>query len=412
MSLIYRTKNYRVTSNVLSFGEAKEQFIERSVVYSQPRVIKLIRKISISCYDLPNPSVDPCLHHTHGLDIIADTIRVILESASELESLRITFFPLPFHVAKTILTSPKLRTLYIASCPPLFSLDDTSQLPLSHSIANMDLSIYDTRDWWLSKYMPNLRVVSARDAGYSGVCLPPENIMRIVNPFKTIQRYSHVYLSPPELSELISWIELANPGSTPCITHFKISGSWNEDHVSLMLRALRGAPMESFVLESIQSDMIRPALLDRLADAFPQLTSLSLQSEGIEGRWPCPLSEYVASFKGFGGLKHIGWNHLVRPGTDHLEFVYALRDPPREMISKNLIGAFEDVEAAAKVLAAGLPSLETISFSNRNIPILDFRIKRRESGDVVLAIEDMRECWQRARSHNPCIFEKDKWDEL
>lgn len=217
------------------------------------------------------------------------------------------------------------------------------------------------------------------------------------NPFMTLERVVLRDFTPLEVVQIAeAIIQFTSQGHSLRITHFKLhtrlSLFWED--TLILLTALRGSPMEYFVLDGV--GYIEPGLFDRIAEAFPQLRSLVVvyresirQTKSTDALWPHASWEYAPHLQGFRKLEHFAWNFrhttVLLPAVPLL----FLEDGFPEWWEKEYGGlqGNEDEEwgSVARVLASYCPSLKTVACdSERSIP-WHCEISRKANGELQIS---------------------------
>ncbi|KAH8094823.1 hypothetical protein BXZ70DRAFT_1009773 [Cristinia sonorae] len=323
------------------------------------------------------------------------SLGVILNEAVNIQTLRIINWDLSPDLVPIILSLPLLRSIKLMNSR-IWPGEITSYPPSPVLNAHFILdSRKEIRMWRLLTGMPRLRVLSiSRTETDDGSLLPPVAFRNVTNPFKTVERFFASCPCSTEVDQFSSWIRSAKVTYGKLrLTHFKIAA----DSVGLyvvqigaLLDALSGAPMRHFSLEGIHN--ANPQLLDKIADAFPDLESLALhyrhslrQSRTRSAWWPAPTWHYAQVLHRLPKLKHFIWNQTVNvleaPSYILLRMEDGWPTVPDDEPLFDEVEMFFGWDSVAKLFASYAPSLETIAFVvTTGVPILHYTITRGPGG--------------------------------
>ncbi|KZT30758.1 hypothetical protein NEOLEDRAFT_34055 [Neolentinus lepideus HHB14362 ss-1] len=370
--------------------------------------------------------------HAYGVDIygvdidsafyepILTTMATVITATIGLRELDLFGILLSSAIVKAITCLPRLHTVTFRGCNfgPDLRLFPV-QLPSSSSVLNLAIYPHDflrdsSRYWSLLSICPRLRTVSASSpVGNRRVGVPPTpELRRIYNPWRTVERFSAEDFDLAQIPDLCSWIEEAKMSSPLRLTHFKLHTRWPMEKAQIfrLIRALEGAPLKILVLSYIRYAGLD--LLDRIAEAFPDLVGLTLMHRRKYTRfhptlvrfsvWPHASWEYADRLRRFKSLEHLGINFYCPTITDHLD---------HGMIERMESGAIDDSEVeewafpeeldndtVVRAFSVHCPTLQTFTFYSYPIYITTYRIHRRPHRSPLVEPE--------MDTNPPCLYGK------
>ncbi|CAL1717008.1 unnamed protein product [Somion occarium] len=399
--------------------KAQTTFLTRAgFICDNPYVWKNLRTLHISgCWRLPQLQVEVMQNDTIRqlyYQPIFEGICAVLSRTAELRALNMANFKIPLEVANTITSLPNLRTLDLSGCQPLFG----DVLTPSQSATNLVIFMQDNLDSWRILFgMKNIRVLHVHTCMDSQTSSLPFALSDAANPFKTVERLIYVNLSHVDVFRLCSWIREANPGQHSRLTHVKLTypGDRRFDAVELaeILNALRGAPMEYFILDGV--GFAEASLLEWIAAAFPNLYSLTLfyirnVRDFCDIYWPSTDREYARAMSGFTRLKYFKWNQCFEYWPDaYISAIPFLFSDDRGTDESDEDDDESDVYMGAasqntvKLFATYCRTLEYVAFMQRNWARAEYHISRSAADFITLTAEDadQRSYDRRISWHNP-----------
>ncbi|KAF7791750.1 hypothetical protein EIP86_002774 [Pleurotus ostreatoroseus] len=329
---------------------------------------------------------------------LIEPVKEIITRSPGLEECSISGFPLNATLLSTILSIPSLIAINLRNC--IIAADHT-QIPQCDTVLNVSLtpeSFEYISTWNILPLFTSLRWLSIDRAGGRSE-LPPLVIRSADNVFATLERLMLAEIPFEEIGALTHWIRQARTPSGPGLrlTHFKLDMRYgiDEEECLSIISALQGAPMQVFVIDGI--GVAAPALFDALANAFPQLESLTLiyresdrQTISREAEWPYATWEYAPHFAGFTRLKHFGWNWKFDPmeSTPSCLTLFESDFTERWQPDISILDEyFNDWDSIPRLFYAYCPTLESSHFLIKGMALLRYRIRRVDGKGV--QVEDL-----------------------
>lgn len=325
----------------------------------------------------------------------------------------------------------------------ILSLENLSQLSISGCSVSLDAIEDDPRN-----FVPNLFLSTWQDAHSSACALFPalshlrlleisiENtdghdpsplLLHLQTPLRTVEKLYISVVRPENWHDLILAFESASTtyGNHLRLTHLKLAMNYGMSPLVLdsLLFALRAAPLQCLVLQGIRDGS--PDLIERIAQLFPDLLSLTLiyrdsdrQRNSLSTIWPFPTWEYAQRFAHFNRLEHFGWNFRLDtvfspsvmqffedgyPESSGDEDRQILEDDDSDDWWEAEEDWFEPSAEIVKLFAVHCPSLQTMVFDDRGLPVLSYGISEViETGQVVAELAMAGSSFhQYFATHNP-----------
>lgn len=309
-------------------------------------------------------------------------------------------------IAGAIISLPHLHTLSLRGCNfaaglPLF-MDERASTP---PILNMRLSHprFLWENWWYWAFLslsPDVRTLSVSGSRRDPIQVLQDPMREMYNPWPTVERFSVTALAPYQIPTLTSWIELSKADWPLRLTHFMVDTHYpmDQEDLFMLVDALRGAPLQILALSGVRYAGLD--LIDRIAEAFPDLVGLTLihRYKVIKdferarlSMWPHASWEYAPRFGAFSRLEHLGMNFYCPPTTGFLDdgVIESMETGvPCDCYVLPCLEEEEDNDTVARVFAVHCPSLK--SFTLHAMPLLNatFIISRRPDGYPIVEGEN------------------------
>ncbi|CAL1717013.1 unnamed protein product [Somion occarium] len=297
----------------------------------------------------------------------------------------------------------KLETLTISHCIADLTFEDQiHDLPLSMSVRSVTFTLSTMShlgSWRVLSLLPfveNLSIRGVNELRFLGnttepIAVPVLEIRPTLNPWQQLRKFSMSTVSSMEVQTLASWIQVIRETAplpfTLQLTHFKLAVECGiePDDLFDLLRQLHGAPLQYLVLDGLR--YAHPDLLDRIAQAFPNLISLSLlyrespiQYKSGFANWPHASWEYAPRLANFNHLRYLGWNFRIgiRASTTYVLHFFENGFPTKrewkDKYQSQHLDVFRDGDSIARLLHAHCPTLETIALlPGRGVPPIVYR---------------------------------------
>lgn len=336
----------------------------------------------------------------------------VLLRARSIETLTMVGLTMDQQFVTAALTQLHLHTISMHGC----SLHDVSILPDCGTVLNV-LYLFrpgeNPNSWTLLPSFTRVRFMELRNLSDMDVCLPPPDIRNRINLFTTLERVHFHNLTFDDLPVLNEWIgQAASPnGPGLRLTHFKLGMAYGltEEDVLGLISALEGAPMQYFVLEgTMYAD---PELFDRIANAFPDLLSLTViyrdsdrQSKTKPAQWPYATWEYAPHFAAFHRLGHFGWNLSVDTHpSPSIMLLFENNFPENwwEMVSPDS-EEFDDWSCIARLFHSHCPTIDSFVLQSSALPLLQYKLHRTADGRVETT--ELSAFQRTEEIHNPDIY--------
>ncbi|TFY61464.1 hypothetical protein EVJ58_g4489 [Rhodofomes roseus] len=346
-------------------------------------------------------------------------IEATLSGAANLQELQLEKFAMTKEMICAMASLRSLQTLSVHGCP-FNRLPSWDTLPPMATVVNLILFPQDvpgSEMLELVALVPNVRSLTVMGLPSMPCALPQDDFIMRHNPFRVLERVNLSHIDDEEVPLLFHWIRDAaiTPGQPLRITHFRLELEYGlqEDEVFQLINGLEGAPLRTLTLEGLS--YVEDDLFTRLAEAFPDLNALTLihrqnilQRASRPSRWPGATWEYAARLAAFSCLKHFMWNFDMRPlqcGTT-FDLPYAEAGYPASKIPE-LYREFDENcfevtwDILPRLFCAYCPTLETLIFSMLHLALLEFKMKRNETGKLVVYMTDEPSNTEQFISNNP-----------
>lgn len=264
------------------------------------------------------------------------SLQTVLPFLLHLSELTLDNVVITSAVAQQLVSIPQLETLHLLNCKVTSKFRRVGIRSDALRRLVMEFSEHDPYHslWRLVQFFPSIHTIVAI-ASWKEVTealpdpprlLPYVETWGDVNPFTLhfltrMQLYNLSYTSD-QWDLLLSLLENSPPLS---LTHLAITASdpFNEAFTFALVEALRPAALEQLVLDGTLCASLD--LFDRIREAFPTLTSLTLKyRKGLSYRetaefrkhstdrthWPHASWEYAQALARFPRLMHFGWNSV------------------------------------------------------------------------------------------------------
>jgi hypothetical protein len=320
---------------------------------------------------------------------IVQSTRDIIRQTPNTQQLYISGVVVSDIIKADIISLKKLHSLKLNNC---FVHGIMSQNELPSSVVNLVVRIVDDRHqdpWIFLPSLPNLRTLSLSlgneltDPG-----LPHPTIIRLRNPLVTLERLAIDGLRSDDWVDLIRMVAEASASTRNKLrlTHFKLAlrDGMPTPLLDALLSGLEEAPLQVLVLKGIRNGS--PELIERIAQLFPDLLSLTLyyydsdrQHRSRGTVWPFPTWEYAQRLGRFNRLKHFGWNFAVDLVYLPAVMPYFEDGFPEEFwtVPNEVLDDWDG--SVAKLFAVHQPSLESMAFVQNNFPAPYCRFTRLNS---------------------------------
>ena len=336
----------------------------------------------------------------------------VFRAAINLTKLRIMGFEITTEFVRITTQLPSLSTLSFSVCPltnEVQTLALEADSPKYERVLNLDMNFRSrTQDddyldpWFLLPLCPNVRTLTVQGTtSTSGIVLPPEDIWDVLNPFKSLEKFTIMGLVGWEVITLGRWIKGASgrEGRSIRMTHFKLEtkGSFGEMDISVLVNALGYAPaLEVCVFEGICAEAATTGIISLIAHHIPNILGLTVivndkwHSHRSNLRaWPSPMWAYGSRFSSFSRLQYFGWNNRFGPEIAPAQMLFMEEGYPDESDEWMLLKKVDDksyvwdFERTGAVFGAYCPSLKFVGLSQAQIVMVACSIDRSNGKLVV-----------------------------
>ncbi|THH00378.1 hypothetical protein EW026_g2153 [Hermanssonia centrifuga] len=302
---------------------SRERMLENvDYLLSRPDILQGIQTLTINSFwsdeNLEMAGFDTIGSRDNFRLPVSHAMANVIRKSSNIGTLHLSGVVITKPLAEVIVSLPKLHTIRQSDC---IVEQEQANLFICESLLNMtfiSLAPVDLASSWnLLPSFPHLRYLVVYRGTEGSRTIPPLDLTDGINPFGTVERLHLINLSRFEIENMTTWMSRARLPTGPGLrlTHFKIEMDFGLDRNMIfdLLDALRGVPMQYFVLDGIL--YAEPELLDRIAEAFPDLISLTLgyrdsirQTLTKPTDWPHATWEYARRLATFQHLRYFGWN--------------------------------------------------------------------------------------------------------
>ncbi|KAI0072762.1 hypothetical protein K474DRAFT_1711319 [Panus rudis PR-1116 ss-1] len=312
---------------------------------------------------------------------ISDLLSRVLSLTTNVREIEVGGWDVTLPLMHAMQSSKVLHTIKFTRCVadfqytsnPFLSNVDTFgfSFPRGPSFSNI---------WSLVFLCTNLRYLAYADTSFNihiqpDLIMPEAHLQAKFNLFAKLEAVIFDRLFPLDVEALSSWITVARPSGLR-LKRFRlfVHGGLVRESILVLLTALSGAPMVSFILDGIR--WADPALLDHISDAFPNLESLVLVYRDSDRQfnrkataWPYPSWTYAQRLASFPCLRHFGWNLKIEQSYTTLMLPFLEEaDPgpaaqscfesPEEDATADEIEFEEGFRSIAKLLGSYCPLLQ------------------------------------------------------
>jgi len=355
---------------------------------------------------------------------------LFLQAAAHVTELRMTGFEISQDYVRSISNISSLYTVMLYQCSPTSELRASAlQVDFPKCEQVLDLSVImdkrtpendHTEAWYLLPLFPRLRTLAISDINSKmGMVLPPEELLRVINFFQTLEKFSIHGLVGWQVTELGNWIRSASRNEDPAIriTHFSLRTKWtfNEAEIATLANALSYGPdLEVCIFDGVRSELATTVLIDLVARFLPNVLGLTIQVKDDERfpksgwrAWPSAMWQYGSHFTSFSRLQYFGWNNRFEAEILPNQMVFLEEGYPDEgdwnqwkLLKQADDDSFlHDIERTGAVFAAYCPSLKYFVQVQDNYPSYVCLVEENAgsrvvighwSGDIALQEHDLK----------------------